>query len=158
MSLSKLQGIVKDREAWRAAVLGIVKSQKWLSNWTTTTGQCNDHNHLPAGLGLSISAQSCLDPGQEDTAISLIVSPTAFKPWRGPISSLDYTSVGMYLEEKTNKQKNTWDWMGRGPLTYFFFQPWGPKRLLTDFIKIKENSDLNNPERDTFPLLPVNLQ
>ena len=48
--------------------------------------------------------------------------------------------------------------MERGPLTYLFFQPWGPKRLLTAFIKIKENSDLNNLEKDTFPLLPVNLQ
>ena len=29
--------MVKDREAWRAAVHGITKSQTWLSNWTTTT-------------------------------------------------------------------------------------------------------------------------
>ena len=35
MSLSKLREIVKDREAWRAAVHGIAKSRTWLSNWTT---------------------------------------------------------------------------------------------------------------------------
>ena len=32
MSLSKLQKIVKDREAWRAAVHGVAKSQTRLSN------------------------------------------------------------------------------------------------------------------------------
>ena len=36
MSLSKLQEIVKDREAWLAAVHGVTKSQTWLSDWTTT--------------------------------------------------------------------------------------------------------------------------
>ena len=36
MNLSKLWDIVKDREAWCAAVHGVSKSQTWLSNWTAT--------------------------------------------------------------------------------------------------------------------------
>ena len=39
MSLSKLQEMVKDREAWHAAVHGVEKSQTQLSDWTTTTNK-----------------------------------------------------------------------------------------------------------------------
>ena len=34
LSLGEFQDLVMDREAWRAAVYGVAKSQTWLSNWT----------------------------------------------------------------------------------------------------------------------------
>ena len=43
MSLSKLQDILKDREGWCAAVLGVAKSQTQLSDWITTTNRCSLH-------------------------------------------------------------------------------------------------------------------
>ena len=44
MSLSKLREIVKDREAWSAAVHGVEKRQTWLSDWATKEGKdSNDY-------------------------------------------------------------------------------------------------------------------
>ena len=34
MSLSELQELVMDREAWSAAIHGVTKSRTWLSDWT----------------------------------------------------------------------------------------------------------------------------
>ena len=36
MNLGKLQEMVRDREAWHAAIHGVTKSWTWLGNWTAT--------------------------------------------------------------------------------------------------------------------------
>ena len=40
MSLSELQGLVMDREAWRAAIHGVAKSWTWMSDWTELINSC----------------------------------------------------------------------------------------------------------------------
>ena len=37
MSLNKLQEIVKNKDAWYAAIHGVTKSWTWFNDWTTTT-------------------------------------------------------------------------------------------------------------------------
>ena len=44
MNLSKLWELVMGREAWRAVVYGVTKSQTWLSNWTELRQEQKDQS------------------------------------------------------------------------------------------------------------------
>ena len=74
MSLSKLQELVMDREAWRAAVHGFAKSQTWFRDWTPSPpASCPQPLRLFWGGKSSLCCE--LVDGEEKTLEAWALSP-----------------------------------------------------------------------------------
>ena len=96
MSLSKPREMVKDREAWHAAVHGVAKSQTWLRDWATTT----DRTLRPSESNLSKGTvqSSCtsrvsdyqLRMNSRTWTVSLNPSASAFDAWNSMIKDSFY--------------------------------------------------------------------
>ena len=91
MSLSKLREIMKDREAWHAAVHEVSKSQIRLSDWTATATTMVSHMQVPTWQG------------KEHTLIEEKESCEGYskqKPWFFLLADLWQCLIGWVLARK----------------------------------------------------------
>ena len=115
MSLSKLWEMVKDREARRAAVPGVVKSQTWSRDWTTAkAGKINSSvshvsdtsekylytltiSYLGSGVGFSPAQETRRNyhplTKQEHLHTPLLISRNAEPLWSPSVSLLQSRSL-----------------------------------------------------------------
>ena len=74
VSLSELRELVMDREAWRAVINGVAKSQTWLSDWTELNWTDILHaQHCNYALSIEIDIQACIISATIIIAIIIIV-------------------------------------------------------------------------------------
>ena len=119
MNLSKLQEIVKNREAWHTTVHGVAKSWTWLGDWTTTyenlqysTG--NSTQCFAVAAAAAKSLQSC----------QTLCDPIDGSPPGSPVPGILQART---LEWVAISYSNAWKWkvkvksLSRVPL---FVTPW----------------------------------
>ena len=99
MGLSKLWDIVKDREAWHAAVHKVVKSQTRLSHWTTMWNVS-----IPDSSAVKESSSNAGDPGS--------IHGLGRSTGEGMGYSLQYSwaSLMAYLVRNPSAMWETWVW------------------------------------------------
>ena len=126
MSLSEFRELVMDREAWRAAIYGVTKSQTWLSDWTELMFEIERQSlgkgHLGTrkiGNGHSLFGFPGGSVGKESTcnAGDLNLTPGwGRSPGEGSGNPLQYCCLGNPMDREAWQATvygvlNSWTWL-----------------------------------------------
>ena len=116
LSLGKLQEIVKDREPWRVAVLGVAKSQTRLSYWTTKTGSPTEKLKKATACSLSLCVgtfgPSLVETGEFKAVIWWLAyaTQTSWPEWVGSIQTASVSALVFLLVLGGSWSIWGWNW------------------------------------------------
>ena len=86
--LSKLQELVKNREAWHAVIHGVAKNWTWFSDWTTTANHGVPSVGFPVGTMVknppAIQKMQVQSPGLEDPLEEEMATHSSTVSWKIP--------------------------------------------------------------------------
>ena len=111
MNMGKLREVVKDGDAWRAAVHGVAKSRTWLSDWTTTMATL----YLTFWGAAKLTAEVWLwnrRPQSTWASVPSLIPYRAFSLWPCPRTSF-----------VTQDKGREWNWLRRYILLIFHRPP-----------------------------------
>ena len=109
-SLSRLQDLVMDREAWRVAIHGVSKSRTRLSYWTELNWR---FSWASLTLGISLISQAFSLTMMETPLQAKSCNLTKEMKWIIPHHSLPKTNVAWRIPESISvaKKMDHWSWL-----------------------------------------------
>ena len=112
VSLSELQELVMDTEAWRAAILGVTKSRTRLSNWSDLIWYLTHFKSSSCLLNCGVGEDSWEFLGQQGDPTCLSYRKSVLNiHWKDWCWSWNSNTLTTWCEEPT-QWKRSWCWEG----------------------------------------------
>ena len=142
MSLSKLPEMVKDREAWRTAVHGVIKSLKRLSHWTTVITELSRCGQNLLACLVGVPPRALHDPAALASRDSSRAEQHRLCMQQQMVLSPHASSSGYSLFcSSHSKQKQKWKTKKKGWLFLMNFLQWCLSFWFFYFLSAKRKGD-----------------